>query len=154
MAFSLVCDVTSGGCVECLNDMGCMNGRKCRLSDHSCVRGCMANTDCNNGRTCDTQTGTCVECTTDAQCMGRKCDPTTRSCVACLASTDCQQGMICSGGDCSPGCTSNMQCGGGMGGGRGGVCALGLGVCVECVDNSQCGDMGYCQPDHTCGGGN
>ncbi len=158
-AFGLVCDTVSGACLECLDDTTCMTGRKCRLSDHTCVRGCAANTDCRNGRTCDTQTGTCIECATDAQCMGQKCDPSSHSCVACLANTDCPQGSTCSGGDCAPSCTSSAQCAGGGGGGpRGGggpsgVCALGLGVCVECVDNSQCGGQGYCQPDHTCGGG-
>jgi hypothetical protein len=73
--------------------------------------------------------------------------------VACVGNTGCAAGSICSANDCVPSCTSDTQCGGGGGGEQGNFCATDLGQCVECVANSQCGDQGYCQPDHTCGGG-
>jgi Cys-rich repeat protein len=130
-------------------------GRACNTATHECHRGCAMDSDCRNGSTCDTASGLCFECATDADCMGEKCNVQSHECVQCLASSDCQQGETCSAGDCRPSCTSDAQCGGG--GRRGGdqqFCATDLGVCVECVANSQCGDQGYCQPDHTCGGGN
>jgi hypothetical protein len=72
--------------------------------------------------------------------------------VTCVVSADCPQGSTCSANDCVPGCTSDAQCSGG-GGDQGSFCATDLHVCVECLTNGQCGNQGYCQPDHTCGGG-
>ena len=74
----------------------------------------------------------------------------------CVGTTGCPTGSTCNAGDCVPGCTTDPQCntGGGSGGGdMGSFCAVSLGICVECLANSQCGNQGYCQPDHTCGGG-
>jgi hypothetical protein len=78
--------------------------------------------------------------------------------VACLVAADCMPGTMCLGGDCvRTGCTNDMQCASGGGQmldpGQTRVCALSIGVCVDCLTNAQCGNQGYCQPDHTCGGG-
>ncbi len=120
-------------------------------------RGCVSNADCaavgGGTAACDTDTGQCVECVVDAECGTGRCVDS--RCVACEGDGDCADGVCVAGacvecrdgGDCAAGapvCEAG-QCVECAGDGDGTtetlpVCNLGTNACVECVDESDCGD--------------
>lgn len=147
----MVCDAATKVCIECAKSSDCPMGRTCDPLSHSCARSCKTSADCHGGRVCDTSTGTCVDCLDDGPCMGGRCDKSTRTCVECLVSSDCSPGApICDATHtCTANCTTESDCAK-FGGAH---CDPASGHCYECVRNDQCGMDGFCQLDHTCGGG-
>ena len=119
---SLVCDVSSGQCVQCVADDECtfLDPNDVCLPDHTC--GCTADTQCA-GRT-----------------VGTRCVATLQQC-GCDSPADCP-----TPGDttCAPnhhcGCGSNTDCSGDAGAPGYGVCDTATGQCVQCVTDSDCTD--------------
>ncbi len=115
---------------------------------------CSADTDCTGAGRCDTQRSLCVECATDEHCASgyvcsdNSCQPGCRAddascapgycqpgegCVQCVLDGHCNPGERCVEGECLPGCSE-----GGLNCPVGQLCDASSGVCVECLDDSQC----------------
>lgn len=145
--FISFCDVATGQCVECLNDMQCgrgricdeQNGNVCRFVcfNGSCGRNgvcdpainacvdCLASTDCDNGEVCDLSDRTCVECLSDNDCAGSpsapRCNTASNTCVGCTGDAECGAGRICE--------PNAQQC----------VSTGPRGLCEPCDDDALCG---------------
>lgn len=139
---SRVCEVESGGCVQCVRDEHCGSGR-CRTELNVCVE-CLGDDDCDasRGETCNVDTNTCAVtgCGTDATCPGAdRCDIQTRKCVACLGDGDCAFGGVCDDGACAApdSCVADSDCP------WAGVCVDG--ACAACRDDAGCADGQTCQ---------
>lgn len=116
----LVCDTTSGDCVECIDDSVCDN--VCDTNTNTCVE-CTTVEHCSGDTPfCNTDEGICVECVSDANCDGNVCDTTNGICVECLVTEDCEEGFVCNpetnicdnnyceeDGDCDAGYTCNTE---------------------------------------------
>ncbi len=132
-----VCDGTLRVCVQCLSGGDCTNPATpvCN-TQHQCTAPprCQAKTDCAAPTpVCDTKSG---------------------NCVVCLADTDCKPGLICSPQRaCVPktsnSCTGDTDCNGALP-----HCKVGTGgaagMCVACVDSTQCPAGNLCAADNTC----
>jgi len=103
-----------------------------------CVQ-CLTNDQCGND-ICDV--GLCVPCTATSQCTGgRTCNTALGVCVACVTDPDCGDATkACLAGVCTPKCTLDTQC-------PGGVCDAG--VCVQCRGTADCPINQYCD-QHVC----
>jgi hypothetical protein len=118
---SLVCDVETGQCVQCVTDDECAYlGNDVCLSNHTCG------------------------CTADAQCAGRavgtRCVSTAQQC-GCDSPADCPSASApacATAHQC--GCGSNAECAGDAGAPGYDVCDTATGLCVECVTDSDCTD--------------
>ena len=110
------CDTPMNTCVECLDDMGCIDAAASQCDMHACAP-CADNPDCVgivDGTTalgiCDTSaaTATCVECTAtdDSACGTNVCDLLTNLCTdrpkssaglcqPCVNDTECSTGQLC-----------------------------------------------------------
>jgi Cys-rich repeat protein len=109
------CQLTSGRCVQCLENGHCASGETCNTLTGQCTAGssgCTNNSECPSG-VCDTGKGACVQCTDNSHCPGGFCN---------LADNSCQTG---------PECTVDGDC-------FGGRCEPTGQTCVECYDNSHC----------------
>ncbi len=111
------CDVASGLCVECVEDVDCGASRVCNSFTNLCTEpavGCTGDDDCDGGARCDVLKGSCVECLESADCgAGEGCDQLTRTCES-------QQGCV-TDGDCA-----------------GSICEPVGRVCVECFTGAHC----------------
>jgi hypothetical protein len=78
LAFTRVCDLDRGHCVECMGDVDC--AATASLGDH-----------------CNVLRGTC-ECADEADCAGnvngRVCHPSVHAC-GCITAEDCKEGQEC-----------------------------------------------------------
>jgi hypothetical protein len=170
------CDTQTNLCVQCLDDLQCSGvaSSRCNVAQHVCV-GCTADTQCENGLRCN-QTlggGTCVQCLDSGDCTTgnqRTCETTTGQCVECLNTSQClgEDSAHCqtepSINPMEPqfscvGCRANLDCGGKN---IPGLCRVGDGVCVDCVENGDCagdatlsrcqnGTCAVCIDDTACG---
>ncbi len=104
------CDEQLGVCVACVLDAHCEPGFVCL--NGGCAAGCSPTEDrCGPNQVCAPGVG-CVECAVDAQCG---------------------VGQVCTNNVCAAGCSAmNPTCPPGL------VCNTVAGVCVECLDNTQC----------------
>jgi hypothetical protein len=105
---SLICDIESSTCVDCLGDSDCTAADAARCDANEC-KGCDADAQCDDvdglpsgNNTCDQ--GTCVDCTSETEadtCLDNKsCNPRTRECTdttvgsretceTCVADSEC-----------------------------------------------------------------
>ncbi len=146
----VVCDTSTGACVECTASEGCDAEDQCDLALHECTAGCSVDADCPEDEPiCDSARGLCVECSTDEDCGDERCAATTQTCVECTTDADCPESTpVCApDGECSVTCSTDADCGA-----VDGFCDTAAGVCYECVVHEHCGDGGFCQADHSCGG--
>ena len=105
---------------------------------------------------CNTGTGACVECVSNAECAmngaEKECSPN-GECVECTDSTQCMaaDAALCdtaSGAFTCIGCRNNDECGK-----LNSLCRTTNGVCVECVEQSNCSDKpgaSLCSTGGTC----
>lgn len=119
------CDEQNGVCVACVLDEHCQAGFVCL--NGACAPGCSPDDQrCGPSMVCAPGVG-CVECAVDAQCGA---------------------GEVCTNNACVPGCSAmNPNCPQGL------VCDTVAGVCVECLDHTQCpsAPLTVCNPlTHTC----
>jgi len=124
---SPVCDVATGSCGPCRSDGDCpATAARCNALTGACVE-CLPQTmttDCTTGELilCDPAQGRCVECLADGHCTepDEYCSTKLGLCaLKCASTTNCPIGEVC---DLSIG-----------------------GFCVECVDDSDCGEDGPCR---------
>jgi Cys-rich repeat protein len=110
----------------------CVMNSECALGEVCKSGGCVAG--CDDGRDCP---GTAAVCDTSAGTYG--------ACVQCVdAMTDCDTGEVCDVGVCRTGCTAgDPTCPGGT------VCDTTAEVCVECLDDGNCGVGTICE-DRAC----
>lgn len=89
-------------------------------------------------------TYTCVECTSDAQCGGRRCDPTTNTCTGCIEDRACPSGQVCDklSYTCVE-CNRDEDCPPDE------VCAPEIKQCRECNEDSEC-ERGKSCSNHQC----
>ena len=124
-------DATIGQCVECLGDSDCggpTSGKVCDPSTDKCVDGCHpTGNGCPVGDACtstDATIGQCVDCLQDSDCggamSGKVCDTTKSTCIdGChTPGNGCPNGQECSSTDAT------------------------IGICVECLQDSDCGGPG------------
>ncbi|MBO6940953.1 MAG: hypothetical protein JJ863_38620 [Deltaproteobacteria bacterium] len=160
-----VCDEASGSCVACLGDgdcgddvclvddadsannecVGCVDSEDCSGAlgtcdeeNHECV-GCLMDSDCEDPTAPQCNAGTCGDCTSHDACMGRSdtpaCDEPSGECVECTVDSE---ETACPAPDnfaCDP---TLLTC---TGAERGT-----LGVCQQCVSDSECVENHRCVP--------
>jgi hypothetical protein len=160
--FQEFCDPTSGLCGPCTVDSQCSGnayGSACvsgncgcrvqndcaggQVCDVSCIPSCLdGGTDCSLGgyyyTSCDPATGLCGPCTSDLQCIGSDTGPhclfeVSGNC-GCRSTIDCTSPNVCSPttGSCVPSCVDGGTPCAGL------VCDSRSGLCVQCLDDSQC----------------
>jgi hypothetical protein len=131
-----------GGACGCTSQSDCAGGQACNgtTCQPSCVDG---GTDCSLGTYyytyCDPTTGLCSPCTDDQQCIGSDAGPRCLSDITancgCRSSTDCTSPTVCSTSSftCIPSCAidGGTQC-------IDLVCDPSAGLCVQCLDDTQC----------------
>lgn len=94
-AQNLVCNPSTGECVECVKTLHCdENASAC--VDNQCVCGDTGSKCQPPAAICDLQSGTltfhCVECEDNLDCTTpQQCDITTNTCVECFTSEDCER---------------------------------------------------------------
>jgi uncharacterized repeat protein (TIGR01451 family) len=123
-------DATIGQCVQCLVDADCggpMSATVCDGTSSTCKPGCrgMNGNGCMAGDVCtskDATIGQCVDCLVDADCGGP------------------QSAKVCDGMVCKDGCRG-MDGNGCMAGKDCTSKDATIGVCVDCLVDSECGDI-------------
>jgi hypothetical protein len=129
----------AGSSLPCTDD-GMCGGLHCQVSTGTCVA-CLGDADCSGTRPrCDPSMGVCVECNATIDCSNRhSCDVVTKRCLdICFEGDEFCPGI---GFSCDEKqkrcfeCTSSANC---LGSPNGGVCDLGIGLCVECAGNAKC----------------
>ncbi len=162
----------SFACVACLSSPDCPIGTLCL--EQECVAGCFGDRDCPSGTHCDPDqapNGVCAQCLLDEHCpAGEKCidhscsfscqsdqdcedplpacEPISATCRQCVSEQHCQVGLTCADFTCQPGCQTVADCPAGQ------VCAadLGdLGLCVDCLTNTDCDTDWTCQNNQCLG---
>ncbi len=111
----MVCNETTGECVECLAEGDCTD-QVCSRDTNTCVE-CLGDDDCTDG-VCDTDANTCVVCLTNDDCTDPTasfCDTDTNTCSGCTTSADCAH--LADAGT--------------------GVCDTENSTCVECLDDDE-----------------
>jgi alpha-tubulin suppressor-like RCC1 family protein len=112
---------------SCVDNTDCVSGQ-CNAGACSCAW------SCPSGETCNTATGVCQQCSTSCDCPGG-CDAGVCTNHVCYTQPD--------GG--LPGyCSTDSDCGTGRCNLEGYNGDAGLGGCVGCLQNSDCGSGGYC----------
>jgi hypothetical protein len=133
-----VCDVASGLCVSCTQDVQCAEiGELCWDALGLCVV-CETDEQCEPGFGCET--GLCVElfCPEAACPEEQVCNLATQKCVDCLSEEDCPPNNTCEENACvpPPTCDSSKDCA------LDEVCDKATSTCVECLLDADCPD-GY-----------
>jgi hypothetical protein len=122
-----LCDLSRGGCVECLDASSC-GGRPF----------------------CNGATGTCADCLSDAHCSVTEpaCHLPTGTCVRCVHNEHCGAGFVCVENRCETECATDAACQGS----NTPVCFAEGGYCVECNDASSCDglDLPACSAEREC----
>ena len=138
------CELNSYTCVECLDDSHCPDGGSCDPDSYSCI----------TPETCDQQADGDEWC---VQSYGTGFYCYFSTCIQCLSYTECASGEFC---DADNTCQTITSCdeapfpdGWCRDNGLGNHCDAG--VCVECLDNDECGpidfcDVGTCNLANTC----
>jgi hypothetical protein len=118
-----LCDPSTHTCVDCLSVLDCGPKATCIVSAKQCVPTCSATVACAEG-TCDKTSQACVVCTSDAECkddgQNLVCDLTTKQCVGCVGDKTCPVGH--------PRCDPASQ------------------QCVQCMHASDCASGEACEP--------
>jgi hypothetical protein len=157
------CDATHGcsdpanpacvgqACVACDVDSHCSDpqNKKCLTMNHTCVE-CLARADCDAPKpACDTSAHACVECLADTDCATQHCLEPMTKCVECEADGDCKTAASghCGSNNSCVRCTSQDQCNHLV---DTLACDTASGTCVECVDDSTCGDSSCIRAQHVC----
>jgi Cys-rich repeat protein len=135
-----VCDVSHHACVECLDSTDChnLNAPNCDATHHcTATQQCRADTDCAKPTPkCQLPGGHCVACLANTDCVDPLvCDPVQNICVQ-PAATGCASDKDCASNLSAPHCLP----------GSGGK----PGVCVACVDSTQCSPGQMCSATNTC----
>ena len=156
-----VCDPSTTTCINkvsscspCQNAVECGRGSLCVefQGRTRCLPKCGTGIACPDGYRCNTTrdvceptSGVCSSCSkVEADCPGAFLDEGLCACVACLSDANCFSGESCAQGkgECVPGtqhCSTSDDC---AGSGKP-ICYGALhgreGVCVECVEHSDCG---------------
>jgi hypothetical protein len=135
--------------VQCIDDHTCAAPTpQCNTARKECVP-CVDNAPCG-AQVCNSA-NRCVDCVDDSTCApGTHCDTATNKCVACVNDSQCTapEASRCNAQhQCAP-CNDNSQCESGRP-----ICdpAKG-GLCVECVDDSTCGNGACDVPNGKCVG--
>ena len=118
---------------QCSVNSECQGGR---CIDGFCVKGCVDDNDCNNGRFCDGEE-TCVAGLYTPVPTLLLCKPGIIPCGADFCDEDADPAYQCVE------CTVNADC-------FGGVCRLSDNVCVECDNDTHCDNGRYCDGAETC----
>jgi hypothetical protein len=138
----LICDRTSGRCVQCVAQADCDPTMTCY--GNACRPACTSDRQCTPlGLLCDRAPGLCVDCVLDVDCR-------TGRCISGVCREVTGAGGAGSGGAAGSGGSSN---GGAPSGGQAGVggsgCSAGEkdcgGVCVRASPSNGCGTIG-CTP--------
>jgi hypothetical protein len=104
-----ICDERNGRCVECRSDDDCSTGALCNVASQRCLtpsNDCSSDADCA-GRRCDVSKAACVDCVNDADCAAGRCDVNSNTCVVdagCATDDDCSSGV------CSPQQRTCVEC--------------------------------------------
>ncbi len=148
------CEPGTSQCVlSCLLD----DGGACAKAELACDPGSRVCVTCIDDSTCtplfpycanDVDAGTvCVECVMPSQCPDSRpgCDQVGLSCGSCTSSADCPATLpLCQDQFCSPSCVladGGTYC-------STGLCQIATGLCVQCLQDSDCKDPGalFCSP--------
>ncbi|MFO0602948.1 MAG: hypothetical protein U0324_07225 [Polyangiales bacterium] len=123
----MVCNTTSGRCVDCNTTADCVTGQLCVANRCFTPERCTSSRMCP-GRVCSVRLGYCVDCDADVDCPGGSvcrenvcapqagacrlprdcsgatpvCDTAQGRCVACVAAMDCPVGQTCRMNACVP----------------------------------------------------
>lgn len=141
------CNVGTGICVECLNEIHCYDGNEC--TEDSCSGYVCSNAQVENGTACTS--GTCCsgvcdvaagnsdfheDCRTGPVCVGASFEY-----VAANEGVSCESKGTCQDGICVPpsGCLNDGDCNDPVP-----YCKNTSGVCVECLQQSHCDDLSPC----------
>ena len=139
-------------CVACDDDIHCRDPdqHKCLRQNHTCVE-CLTRADCPAERpACDEKTHVCVECFADTDCAsGKHCLVPENRCVDCVDGWDCDDFNL---GYCGPDytcipCVSGDNC---AHFGAAKACDVETGACVQCLDDSTCGENACIRTKHVC----
>jgi hypothetical protein len=158
--YGLVCEDTTGACVECNADADCTDGANphCDETLHRCTP-CSALMGCDPGYVCDGWSHSCLRsCATeldpdhDCDRSTHMCDTNRSVCVECHGDDDCYdnpQGEHCAGSARCAECAVDHDCTK-----LGRFCDPLSFTCVVCRDFHDCGSTLVCDPaSHTCVGG-
>jgi hypothetical protein len=154
------CD--AGTCRACDGDLHCgPSCTNCASTAQVCSAGacvaCVTDAQCGGGKFCEGSV--CKACDTSAKCGAscQACGATTPTCAggttcACTE-TSCGANNRCVAGACEA-CVIDAACGPSCApcGGATPICKAtgGVGACVECTTNEQCGPGKTCTPDNKC----
>ncbi|MEO8902376.1 MAG: hypothetical protein ABI627_12685 [Polyangiaceae bacterium] len=152
---SLRCNPSTNTCVECVTNQQCPTDRPACSADTGRCLPCSATVACPKGQACDLQTNKCLtNCKDNSACTGvhQYCNHG-GECVACDDNTNGECSPIFGGAFCqiSAGvcvqCLDTSQCSG-----QTPLCLLPLGLCVACRDSPDCPKSApYCDPTaHVC----
>lgn len=137
---------TDAGKIEdatiCSNGDSCDDAPVC-LSDGYCIE-CVSDSSCDEERPLCAPSGFCVECVSDQDCIGeyRACNQVTGTCTTDVDASICDSSTDCSTPETvDAGCQDDSQCEDDQ------VCRPQAGICVDCVENSDCNDESQlCDP--------
>jgi hypothetical protein len=133
-AAGLVCQVSTGACVECVSDSQCPTGKHCSPASNTCVA-CTKDAHCEKG-VCSVETNFCVECLADTDCPSGKCDEENQICIMCGEDKECDDGNPCTVNSCD---------------GAGQCVTVAAADGIACDDGDKCTDKDVCSKG-SCGG--
>lgn len=141
MGSPTTCD-SNANCVGCMTKSDCPADNECRTYD------CNANKECDY---IDIAMGPAPVDPTPGDCQRVQCDGNGGSTLEYDANDKpLNDGNLCTNEDCDP-TTGPYKSVGTACNTNGGIVCDGLGTCVECIINSNCGNGGTCSALHTCG---
>jgi len=127
------CELTSGACVECLDNSHCGADERCALPANVCVARCVGPESCSgNTPTCELATGLCRACSDDTEC-----DITAPYCQASGACVECLESAHCSSGDDDDDADDDDD----DDDDDDALFCNAAGRCVECLDDGHCDDV-------------
>ncbi len=157
---------TPSGCVECVADEHCLDGRSCDPETNTCEYACASADDCDDGLVC-----TIDSCDPGTGCTHRLACPETRpfctldGCVECLDASYCPADLACVDGACRAPCTDDTcddglfcngaeRCVDGFCESGHPPCRIGcseeLETCLECAVDEHCDDGRFCTGEAAC----